>query len=90
MAPRITMSTTPDGVFEIWVNEEGRDLLVHELTGLSQRNDHFHLFTFEGAEIEMSDRAYRPTDTVIHAAKVQFRPDEWDRIHYPHVVDKPT
>ena len=31
------------GAFEIWLNPEGRDVLVKELQGLSETNDHFHL-----------------------------------------------
>lgn len=87
VAPRITMNTTPGGELEIWLNKEGRDLLVRELTGLSETSDHFHLGTFEGAEIAIGARAYRPTDTILHVGKVLFRPDEWDRTHFPHVME---
>jgi len=90
MAPRITMNTTPDGELEIWLNEEGRDLLVRELMSLSERSDHFHLGTFEGAEVAMSARPYRPTDVIVHAAKVLLRPDEWDRTYFPHVMEVRT
>jgi len=31
------------GEFEIWLNEEGRDLLVREQQALDQTNDHFHM-----------------------------------------------
>jgi hypothetical protein len=31
MKPRITINLTPDGEFQIWLNPEGRDLLVREL-----------------------------------------------------------
>lgn len=90
MAPRITMNTTPDGVLEISLNKEGRDLLVRELAGLSETNDHFHLGTFEGAEVVMRARPYRPTDAILNVAKVLLRPDEWDRTHFPHVMDDPA
>jgi len=33
MAPRITLNLTADGELEIWLNPEGRDLLVKELQG---------------------------------------------------------
>jgi hypothetical protein len=88
MKPRITISTTPSGQLEIWVNEPGRNLLVKELQGLSKKSDHFHLGTFEGAGVEMEDKAYNPTDTIVHAAKVLFRPDEWDQRHFPHVLSE--
>jgi len=81
------MNTTPDGELEIWLNEEGRDLLVRELVGLSERSDHFHLGTFEGAEVAIRALPYRPTDILLHAGKVSLRPDEWDRTHFPHVME---
>jgi hypothetical protein len=59
---------------------------VQELQALSDRNDHFHLGAFEGAEVQLQDRAYRPTDTIMHIAKVLYRPDDWDQQHFPHVL----
>jgi hypothetical protein len=86
MKPRITINMASDGELKIFVNELGRDLLVRELQGLNERSDHFYLGAFEGAEVEMQDKAYRPSDTVVGAAKVLFRPDDWDRRYYPHVL----
>jgi hypothetical protein len=43
MAARITVNLNAKGEFEIWLNPEGRDVLVKELQGLSETNDHFHL-----------------------------------------------
>lgn len=83
MSPRITIYMSERGELEIWLNEQGRDLLVRELRALSEQSDHFHLGTFDGAEIKMSDRAYRPTDKIVHSAKVCFRPDDWDRHGLP-------
>ena len=90
MKPRITMNTDADGVLEIWLNEQGRDLLVRELQALSEKSDHFHLGSFGGADVQVKDRAYRPTDTVLHAGKVLFRTDEWDRRYFPHVIEDPA
>ncbi len=87
MAPRITMSLKPEGEFEIYLNEEGRDLLIRKLQSLSERNDHFHLAAWYPAEVELGQIAYRPSDKIIDAAKILFRTDEWDRRHYPHVLD---
>jgi hypothetical protein len=89
MSARITMNVTPDGLFELWLNKEGRDALVRELQRLDARHDHFHLGTWE-PEIQLSTQAYRPTDTVLSAGKVMFRMDEWDRTHFPHVLDDPA
>ena len=72
MAPRITISTTPDGELELWLNDEGRDQLVRELMALSAKSDYIHLGSFEGAEVRTGARAYRPTDTVLHVGKVML------------------
>ena len=57
MKPRITINTTPSGEIEIWLNEQGRDLLVRELQALDEKNDHFHLSPLEF--VETSTRPYR-------------------------------
>ncbi len=92
MKPRITLNMTAAGELEIWLNESGRDQLVHELQSLSQKNDHFHLGPEELGEVEVSSIAYRDTDQLIEWAKVLFRPDVWDREYFPHVfgVDPET
>jgi hypothetical protein len=41
MKPRITVSLNAEGEFEIYINEEGRDLLVQELQRLDKGNEHF-------------------------------------------------
>ena len=63
MAPRITLNLTADGELEIWLNPEGRDVLVKELQGLSERNDHFHFGPSPSGEVEVSSRAYRPDES---------------------------
>ena len=80
------MNLAPDRELEIWLNEEGRDLLIRELQALNEKSEHFHLAPSDFDEVEVSTRAYRPTDTVIEHGKVLFRTDEWDRRYYPHVV----
>jgi hypothetical protein len=89
--PRITLNLTAGGALEIWLNEAGRDLLVRELNALSQTSEHFHFGPSDlGGEVEVSSRAYRPTDKVIEFGKVLFRTDEWDRQYYPHVIGEST
>ena len=90
MQPRITINLTADGELEIWMNAVGRDLLVKELQSLSERNDHFHLGSWEGSEVLISSRAYRPDDTLIEGGKILFRTDEWDKKYYPHVISEPN
>lgn len=87
MRPRITINLTAEGELEIWINPIGRDLLVKELQYLGERNDHFHLGSWEGSEVMISSRSYRPDDTLINSGKVLFRTDEWDKKYYPHVIN---
>lgn len=86
MKPRITINTNKDGELEIWLNETGRDLLVSELLGLSERNDHFHLQPEGFAEVPLQSVAYREGDRLLEWGKVLFRPDAWDAKYFPHVL----
>jgi hypothetical protein len=96
MQPRVTICTLADGTFEILINEAGRDLLVKELQGLDRRRDHFHLDFYDDADIAdatdvmLSPVPYRTGDTVLHHGKVLFRPDDWDREYFPHVLSGRT
>ena len=85
MGPRITINLTAGGEFEIWLNEEGRDLLVRELKQLNENNEHFHLMPKYG-DVAVSSRPYRPDDKVLEWGKVYFRTDAWDEQYYPHVL----
>ncbi len=87
MKPRITINLTSNGELEIWVNDEGRNLLIRELQALSEKSEHFHLGAWPGAEVELEARAYRSTDKLVTSGKVLFRTDEWDRANYPHVLE---
>ena len=88
MKPRITISTTETGELEIWINEVGRDLLVKELQHLSATSDHFYFSPEElDGEVPVQSRPYREGDRVLEWGKVLFRPDEWDRKYYPHVLE---
>ena len=87
MRSRITVNLTADGEFQIWLNEQGRDLLVRELQGLDERSDHFHLGPKDLGEVEVSSVAYNAGDRVLDSGKVLFRTDDWDRQHFPHVLD---
>ena len=86
MKPRITVNTTKDDQIEIWLNEAGRDLLVKQLLGLNEQNEHLHLGTWPLVDIELAEHPYRSGDKVLEAGKVYFRTDEWDRQHFPHVL----
>ena len=59
MTARITMNLIAKGELEIWLNPEGRDILVKELQGLTETNDHFHLRPGTFGEVEVSNRPYR-------------------------------
>jgi hypothetical protein len=87
MAARITLDINSAGEFELWLNPEGRDLLVKKLLALSETNEHFHLMPSEVAsDVEVSTRPYRPDDKLLEYGKVLFRLDDWDARHFPHVL----
>jgi hypothetical protein len=89
MAARITISLAGNDFVEIHLNEEGRDLLVRELLGLTASNEHLHLAPrgYKMADIELRSQPYRPGDRVLEWGKILFRLDAWDREHYPHTLD---
>jgi hypothetical protein len=87
--PRITLSLTADGLFEMWLNPERRDLLVQRLQALTIENEHCHLSPAPFAELEVATKAYREGDRVLEWGKVYFRTDEWDEKYFPHVVMRP-
>ena len=87
MKPRVTITRSREGELEVWVNEAGRDLLVHELQRLSERSDHFHLAPEqEDGEVPLQTTPYRDGDEVIGWAKVMLRTDAWDAEYFPHVI----
>ena len=92
MKARVTFTVQPDGSFDIWLNEAGRELLINELRGLSQTWDHFHLDHYDDAdiadatEVTLSAIPYRLEDRVLLNGKVLLRPDDWDLKHFPHVM----
>lgn len=88
MAARITMNLNANGELEIWLNPEGRDVLVKELQGLTEVSDHFHLGPKALSEVEVSDRPYRSDDRLLEYGKVIFRTDAWDAQYFPHVLDQ--
>ena len=91
MSARITVNLTADGeFFEIWLNPEGRDLLVRELEHLSEKSHHFHLGPVDIGEVEVSSRSYRADDKILEYGNVYFRTDAWDQQYFPHVLSGPA
>jgi hypothetical protein len=84
--PRITLSLAADGLFEMWLNPEGRDRLVQELQALTIEHEHFHLGPAPLGELEVATKAYREGDRVLEWGKVYLRADEWDEKYFPHVL----
>jgi hypothetical protein len=68
MSARITFNLAANGEFEIWLNEQGRDLLVRELQQLGEKNDHFHLGPADIGEVEVSSRPTGPTIEFLNMA----------------------
>ncbi len=92
--PRITVEAYHAGeaaeVF-VYLNESGRDIFIEELSDLSHKNDHFHLGAPEWTGLEedpLSMIAYGQGATVAGHLKVLFRPDEWDKEYYPHLMKR--
>lgn len=91
MPARITINTTKDGTFELWLNKEGRDLLVQELLRLNEDHEHLHLAprlkdAAQMGDIDVCSIPYGKDDTVYEWGKIYLRTDEWDREHFPHVL----
>ena len=90
--PRITVEIKEDGgasgVVELFLNEEGLQLLLGELNALSKENDHFHLFAsgwgMQDGPIKL--KPYQENAATAGHLKVLFRPDEWDRKYFPEVI----
>jgi hypothetical protein len=86
-SPRITFSRSPDGFLQIWLNPEGRDLLVEQLQRLSEHSDHFHIVPEDmNPELPARSFPYETDDEVLEWGRVLFRPDEWDQKYFPHVL----
>ena len=95
-SPRITVVTLKNENDEatsvnLYVNPEGRDLLVRELSRLSEKSDHFHMDAAEWAiEVPLQTTAYDPgAETIASNVKIMFRSDDWDREYFPHVMMDP-
>ncbi len=87
MSARITINVTSGGELEFWMNAEEQDLLVRKLQRLNESNEHIHIGPKSMGDVEVSTRRYRPDDKVLEWGKIMFRTDEWDREHFPHVMD---
>jgi hypothetical protein len=90
MSARITVNLSAKGEFEMWLNPEGRDIVVKELQGLSETNDHFHFGPKTFSEVEVANRPYRSDDKLLMRGKILFRTDAWDAEFFPHVLDQST
>jgi hypothetical protein len=87
MNPRLTINTTHDDQFEIWINEAGRDLLVKQLLALNENNEHFHLGDWPGVEVPTRWTALSDDRHNAGHRKGSIQNRFVDRQHYPHVMD---
>jgi hypothetical protein len=92
--PRITAVVTKNDKGEpaevyFYFNFEGRDLLVSELTHLSEKSDHFHMHPAQcEMEVPLEMRAYVPAEeTPVSHVKLMYRTDERDEQYFPHVIE---
>jgi hypothetical protein len=92
--PRITVAVRKDEQGEpaevfLYLNPEGRDLLVGELQSLNERSDHFHMHPAEWEmEVPLSMRAYAPEEETLPThVKMLLRLDAWDEEYFPHVME---
>jgi len=92
--PRITVALAGGGdgappEVRLYLNPEGRDLLVRELNRLDARWDHLHLQPAEWTVgLPLQTIAYDPeAEETTDAVKIMLRPDEWDEEHFPHVLE---
>jgi hypothetical protein len=90
MSARITVNLSAKGEFEMWLNPEGRDIVVKELQGLSETNDHFRFGPKTFSEVEVANRPYRSDDKLLMRGKILFRTDAFDAEFFPHVLDQST
>jgi hypothetical protein len=90
MAARITVNLSAEGELQIWLNSEGREVLIKALQGLSETNDHFHLGPSGFAKVAVSNCPYRSSDKLLEYGKILFRTDAWDAQYFPHVLDQST
>ena len=93
--PRITVAYSKSASGELdevlfYMNPEGRDLLVKELTRLDEDWDHLHLQPENGTvDLPLQTTAYVPeTEELVSAVKMMLRPDAWDAEYFPHVLEE--
>ena len=90
--PRITVtlagSESGPPQVRLYLNPEGRDLLVRELDRLDEQWDHMHLQPAEWTvDLPLRTTAYEPAaEEVVDDVKIMLRPDKWDADHFPHVL----
>jgi hypothetical protein len=90
--PRITLQVEegggPSGIVEVFLNEEGRALLLDKLTALSKTNDHFHMFAPQWGwpDGPLKLTPYDKNKSTAGHLKISYRPDEWDQEFFPAVI----
>jgi hypothetical protein len=92
--PRITVTLAAGGddqppQVRLYLNPEGRDLLVRELNRLDEQWDHLHLQNTKWTvELPLQMIAYEPAmEDVADDVQIMLRPDKWDADHFPHVLE---
>jgi hypothetical protein len=78
---RISFEVSPptsgdDGVeIEVYLDRAGRDRLVRELIGLSDTNDHFHMFSLAWGSDELTEERRTAGTLIGRHVKIYLRPE---------------
>jgi len=94
--PRITAAVRKNEAGEpsemyLYLNPEGRALLIAELLKLDEHDDHLHLLPEEGGcDVPLQVKAYDPErELLVRHVKILYRTDAWDEKYFPHVMETP-
>lgn len=94
MKPRITIVRTSGAKkdtpsVQIYMNPAGRDLLVKQLSALSDDQEHLHLWPekWGDSDIPLRTTPYNSREEiVVEDVKILLRLDSWDQQYFPHVM----
>jgi hypothetical protein len=73
---RLSLEIASDGASaELYLDLEGRDLLVRRLMALNVDHEQFHLFSESWGDGELTEERRTPGNLIAHHLKVYLRPE---------------